>query len=114
MDIQQRELDKDILKVVLSGALDIAGSSDIDGPISEASSSRKKVIIDISGVDFMASIGIRVFVKAAKAMASVGGRMSVFGAQDMPKKVILSTGVDRIIDLADSEEDAIKAVTRFD
>ena len=40
--------------------------------------------------------------------------MSVFGAQDMPKKVILSTGVDRIIDLADSEEDAIKAVTRFD
>lgn len=111
MKMEQHELDDDVLKVVLQGSFDIEGAGDVDMPFSVISGSRKRVVIDFEGVDFLASIGVRVLVKAARAMGNKGGRMAIFGASESAAKVLRSTGADTIITLAGDEADAVAAVT---
>jgi anti-anti-sigma regulatory factor len=54
MRMEQVELPNDILKIKLQGSLDIAGAGEIDMPFSVISGSRKKVIVDLGQVTFLA------------------------------------------------------------
>ncbi|MEL6318169.1 MAG: STAS domain-containing protein [Pseudomonadota bacterium] len=107
MEIVQTELDGGVLCVALEGALDIAGAADVDMPLSIVSGSRDKVIVDMSGVTFLASIGIRTLVKAARAIKNRGGALVLAGPDDAARKVLSSTGVDAIVPIADDEADAL-------
>jgi anti-sigma B factor antagonist len=108
MKLSQEIVDGDIYKMSLHGALDIAGSAQVDPQFQMAVAKQRKLIVDIAEVDFLASIGIRTLVKSAKGLAEKGGRMAVYGAQEAPKRVLESTGVDRIIMLVE-DEDAARA-----
>ncbi|WP_306117613.1 MULTISPECIES: STAS domain-containing protein [unclassified Roseitalea] len=111
MQISQQELDGGVLKVTLSGPFDIAGAADVDVPFSVIGGRRDKVIVDFSDVDFLASIGVRVLVKAAKSMGNRGGTMALFNVGEAPRKVLASTGVDTIIAVTEDEPSAIAAVS---
>lgn len=112
MKLSQERLENGVMKIELHGALDIAGAAEADQPFRSASESERRLVVDLSGVDFLASIGIRVLVKSARSVAERGGRMAVFGAQETPRKVLESTGVERLINLVDDEAAAIASVTR--
>lgn len=112
MRLEKAELANDILKVTLIGSLDIAGAGEIDMPFSIISGSRNKVILDMSKVTFLASIGIRVLVKAARTIGSKGGRFVVFGATEEARKILRSTGIDTIIPIVATEADAMAECSR--
>lgn len=109
MKMQQSELEGGILKVSLSGAFDIAGAGDVDLPFSVIAGARDKVIVDFSDVEFLASIGIRVLVKAAKPIAARGGKMVILNPNAAARKVLTSTGVDTLVPVVDDEAAAIAA-----
>jgi anti-sigma B factor antagonist len=111
MKMTKEELGGDVLKVTLQGSFDIAGASEVDMPFAVISGSRRKVIVDFGGVEFLASIGVRVLVKAARAIGNKGGKMALFGAGEAARKVLASTGADTIISVTDDEAAAIAAVT---
>jgi anti-anti-sigma factor len=46
------------------------------------------VIVDLSGVDFLASMGVRLLLSNAKALGSRGGKMVI--ERNPPKRVNLS------------------------
>ena len=108
--MKKDELGDDVLKVTLAGSFDIAGASEVDMPFAVISGSRRKVVVDFSQVDFLASIGVRVLVKAARAMGNKGGRMALYGANEAARKVLASTGADTLIVVADDEASAVAAV----
>ena len=110
MKLRQEEMDGGVLRAALSGSFDIAGASDVDLPLSVIGGSQDKVIVDLAEVDFLASIGVRILVKAAKSMANRGGRMVILNAGEAPRRVLETTGVDSIIPLVDSEEEARAAL----
>jgi anti-anti-sigma factor len=110
MEMKKDELEGDVLKVTLAGSFDIAGAGEVDMPFAVISGSRRKVVVDFSEVDFLASIGVRVLVKAARAMGNKGGRMALFGANEAARKVLASTGADTLIVVTDDEASAVAAV----
>jgi anti-anti-sigma factor len=110
MELTKDELEGDVLKVTLAGSFDIAGAGEVDMPLAVISGSRRKVVVDFSGVDFLASIGVRVLVKAARSMANKGGRIALFGANEAARKVLASTGADTLIVVTDDEASAVAAV----
>ena len=112
MRLSQERLPNGIYQIALGGALDIAGAAEADLPFRSASEKEKRLIVDLSDVDFLASIGIRVLVKSAKSVAERGGRMAVYGAQETPRKVLVSSGVERLVNLVDDEATAIAQVDR--
>ena len=62
-------------KLGLTGKLDIAGAEVIAIPLATLAGGKKGVVIDMSGVTFLASIGIRHLVSATKTLARKGGKL---------------------------------------
>jgi anti-anti-sigma factor len=110
MQMTKEELEGDVLKVTLAGSFDIAGASDVDMPFAVISGSRRKVVVDFGEVDFLASIGVRVLVKAARAMGTKGGKLALYNPNEAARKVLASTGADTLILVTDDEASAIAAV----
>ena len=111
MKLSQERLENGVCRMAMEGSLDIVGSAQVDQPFTAAAEKENHLVVDISGVDFLASIGIRVLVKTAKVVAERGGRMAVYGAQEAPKKVLQATGVDGLINLVADESSALDAVS---
>ena len=111
MQMDRQELEGGICKITLNGSLDIEGAGAVEAPFNEVSQTHKKVIIDMTNVDFLASIGIRVLVKSAKTIGSRGGRLAVYNVNDAARSVRASTGVDAIVFVEDDEAAAINVVS---
>ena len=109
MRMEQTELAGGVVKVKLTGPLDLTGAGEIDMPFSIISGKYNKVIVDLTNVPFLASIGIRVFMKTARALGNRGGRLVVFNPNDDARKVLRSTGVDEVIGVVADEAAAIAA-----
>jgi anti-anti-sigma factor len=107
MRLEQVMAPGDVLVVKLTGALDIAGAGEIDMPFSVMSGKYDKVAVNLAGVSFLASIGIRVLVKAARTIGRRSGRFVVFNPTDEARKVLRSTGIDAIIPVVADEKAAI-------
>jgi len=107
MRLEQVNLPGDVLLVKLAGPLDIAGASEIEMPFSAISGKHSKVIVSLADVTFLASIGIRVLVKAARTIGSKKGRFVVFGPTDEARRVLRTTGIDTIIPVVADEQAAI-------
>lgn len=111
MDIAEQELDGGILKVTLNGSLDVAGAGAADAHLARLVADRDKIIADLTNVDFLASAGIRVLVKTAKALSEHGGRFVILNPTAAARRVMWTTGLDRIVHIADDEQAAVGAVS---
>jgi anti-anti-sigma factor len=111
MKMNVEELAGGIKKVGLVGRLDIEGAQSIDQPFSIATTtSAAQIAVDLSGVSFIASIGVRTLLTAARALARRGGKMVIFGPQPMVRKVLETTGVDQLVPLVADLEAARSAL----
>ncbi len=107
MDIQYSTLDAGIRLIKLSGRLDIIGTGEIETKFAGyCSGDRVHVIVDLSGVDFLASIGIRLLVLTAKSVAQRGGRMVLLNPTDDVYHILDLAGINSIIPVYSSLESA--------
>jgi anti-sigma B factor antagonist len=110
MPLSLVDLDSGVTKVVLTGRIDIIGAQEIDLPMNVVGGSRKAVVIDLSGVDFMASMGLRSLVACAKAVQRKGGKIVLLAPRPEVAEVITTMGVDELIAIHGNEADAMAAV----
>ena len=111
MDMQVSETDG-IALVVLEGRFDIAGAAAVDLRFSALAGSASALAVDMGGVTFLASMGVRTLMLTAKTMLRRGARIVVFGAGENVEKVLRATGFDEIVSLYPdraSAEAALKA-----
>jgi anti-sigma B factor antagonist len=111
MPIVIQDLDSVVTKVVLSGRIDIAGAHEIDLPMNVVGGSRRSVVIDLAAVEFMASMGLRSIVLAAKSIISKRGRVVLLAPRTEVGDVIRTSGIDELIPIHHDEAEAIAAVT---
>lgn len=109
MKMSIAELPDGIKKVELVGRLDIEGAQAIDQSFSIATTTRAEPIaVDLSGVSFIASIGVRTLLTAARALVLRGGKMVIFGPSPMVRQVLETIGVDQLVPLV-ADLDAARA-----
>ncbi len=95
MQIDYEQLDKSILKINLSGRMDVAGSQQIDRKFADLTAPPSRaVIVDLSKVGFLASVGIRTLLINAKALQARGGRMVLLNPDVSVARVLELSGVD--------------------
>lgn len=111
MPIVIEDLAGGVTKVVLTGRIDIAGSAEIDLPMSTVGGSSKAVIVDLSGVNFIASLGLRSIVLGGKTVMRKGGTMVLLAPQPAVEEVITTSGIDELFAICRDEAAAIAAVT---
>ena len=97
MEMHAEKLDGDITRVGLAGRMDYAGATEIDERFMELARREKFLLVDLSKVSFLASMGIRTLITAAKALKERGGRMILFSPELMVAKVLKTSGTDMLI-----------------
>jgi anti-anti-sigma factor len=110
MPITVLDLEGNVTKVVISGRIDIAGAREIEMPMAIVAGSRRAVIVDLSAVEFMASLGLRGIVVSAKSIMSKRGKIVLFAPRPEVEEVITTTGIHELIPIHHDEKEAIAAV----
>lgn len=107
MELEYSELDDGIRVIRLTGVLDIAGVNDIDTKFAGyCSGENLRVIVDLSGVGYIASIGIRLLTTNAKSLASRNGKMALLSPTPDVKNVLELTEIPAIIPMYGQFESA--------
>ena len=107
MEIHYDELDNDIGLIKLNGKLDIIGTGEIETKFAGyCSGDKARIVVDLSKVDFLASIGIRLLTLTAKSVASRGGKMIVLNPTSEVQHVLEITGIPAIIPIYSQLESA--------
>jgi anti-sigma B factor antagonist len=110
MEMEVEDLIDGVTMVTLCGRLDMTGAGVIDLKFSAVAGSKRSIVVDMSAVEFLASLGIRVLVMGAKAVRNKGGRLVLLSPQDDVKLVLTTAGIDEIIPIMSDRADAIAAV----
>ncbi len=107
MELQYSDLQNDIRSIKLIGTLDIVGVGDIETKFTGyCAGEAPRVLVDLSDVDYLASIGIRLFTITAKSISSRGGRMVLLHPVPEVKHILEVTGIPVIIPVLDGFESA--------
>ena len=109
MEMQVEELDGGITSVAMRGRFDTKGAESVDLPFSVIAGSKKAVVIDLSEVDFLASLGIRVLVTSAKAIARKGGKLVIVVPEGNVLTVLQTAGLESLIPIFPERATAIAA-----
>jgi anti-anti-sigma factor len=99
----QIEIDQsqDPVTVVLTGRLDILGAETIALPLATLSGSADSIVVDLSGVSFIASIGLRHLVTTAKKLNRRGGRLLLRNPNAAVIEVIETSGLSALLPIMD-------------
>lgn len=111
MSISHEDIGDNLRRIVITGRLDMPGTEAVASKLEElVAAPRKGVVVDLSSVIFLASIGIRALIVSAKAVAQRGGRM-VFVVEGGSKvfESFVATGVNQLIPVFRNAADAEKA-----
>ena len=109
MQLEVQVTDEGITHVLLNGRLDTEGVDKIELEFGGAViASRQHAIVDFSNVDFMGSLGIRMLISAAQALAYHESKMVVLSPQPNVLEAIESASLEEIIPVADTMDEAKK------
>ncbi len=111
MAIEFDDVSDTFRRIRLSGRLDIVGTEAVSMKFTNlASAAARRVVVDLTGVSFLASIGIRELISNAKALQSRGGRMVLFVGDNAPvAKTLEVTGIDTLIPMFSTLSEAEQA-----
>ena len=110
MPIAIEDVDGAVTRIRLSGRIDVGGAHEIEMPMSIVGGSRRAVVIDLSAVEFMASLGLRGIVMCARSVASKRGKAVLLAPRPAVEEVIVSTGINELIPIYHDEAAAMAAV----
>ena len=112
MSISYDDVGESLRRIVISGRLDTPGTNSVASQLVELAAAPKKgVVVDLSAVNFLASIGIRALITSAKAVQQRGGKMTLVVRKGSTVVMSLkATGVDELIPVFNNVVDAERAV----
>lgn len=98
MKLDYLELENGIRLIKLNGTLDMNGTYGIEVQfVRYCAGENVRVLVDLTKVNFMSSIGIPLLVNTAKSIVSRGGKVVFFNPQDSVYKVLEMVGVPDMI-----------------
>jgi anti-anti-sigma factor len=104
-------LGEHLVKITLVGRLDSQGVDSIETRFTaHLVPAANNAIVDLSGVDFVASLGLRLFVSTARNLSARHAKLALFGAQGPVLQIFEAVAMSKIIPICATEADALKAV----
>jgi anti-sigma B factor antagonist len=112
MDISEEQLNDGVSKINLSGRMDIVGVGQIETKFAGMTAApRMAIVVDMSDVPYMSSIGIRALLMNSKAVGRRGGKFTLLSPQPDVKMVLETSGIDQLISICSALDEAILKVT---
>ena len=107
MKLQYNELDGGARLIKLIGALDMNGTYGIEVEfVRHCAGDNITVLVDISRVNYLSSIGIPMLINTAKSVVSRGGKMALLNPQPSVAEVLDIVGIEQVIPIHTDLESA--------
>ena len=112
MNIRIEELAGEVTRIVLDGRLDSSGAVEIELPFNTVATEKRAIVVDLTGVAFLSSYGVRLLLVGAKICAAKGGKLVILCPDGHVAKVLRIARFDALAPIFEREEDALSALAR--
>ena len=111
MDMNISELGDNRVKVTLKGRLDTPGVDRVETRlVASLVPAGRSAIVDLSNVEFIASMGIRLFLSTARSLHLKKARLVLFAPQAGVREVFDTVSLGDLIPICDDEPAALAAL----
>jgi anti-sigma B factor antagonist len=101
---------EDVVNVALAGRLDTPGVDRVETPLSAAVAQKNaNALIDLSQVEFVGSMAIRMFMSVARAQAKRGLRVVLYAPQPLVGQLFDTVSLGDIIPVEADLQSALRA-----
>ena len=112
MELETSDVGERATRIILRGRLDVPGVDQIETRFTALSAAAgRDTLVDLSGVSFIASMGIRMFIAAARGMQLKRRKMVLYAAPELVKEVLENVNLSAIIPVVADESAALKALS---
>jgi len=109
MEMTVLRADDELTHVSLSGRLDLPGVQAIELKfLAQTASRRKPAVVDLSGVSFISSMGIRMLLSAAKNLKPAGAKLVALAPSEVVEEALRVAGLETIIPISKNLDEAGK------
>ncbi|HMF10573.1 MAG TPA: STAS domain-containing protein [Thermoanaerobaculia bacterium] len=98
MELTYEDSAEGIRLIRLAGRMDVEGTHEIDLKFTSVASCQKLlVLVDMSLVEFLSSLGLGTLVRSAKAQMSRTGMLVLYSPTPAVARVLQATQIDQIV-----------------
>ncbi len=97
------------MTIALGGKLDMDGVKQIEESFKKATEG-KSSIVDMTNVEYLASLGIRIILQSAKAAAKNGHKMVIVNPRRNVLSVLQLANIDSVIPIVSSVEESARYI----
>ncbi len=107
MELTVVRSDDQLTHLALSGRLDVAGEQEVGTAFASHMGAKQAVIVNLSEVSFLASLGIRMLFQGAKAQFASGGKLVLLKPQELVEEILQTAGLTELMPIVHDEEEAL-------
>lgn len=108
MKIDRKKID-DIHLVTISGRIDISSARDLDSFLNNIINNKSKLILDLSGTEYISSTGLRILITAHKNVREKKGEMRFASLQPLIRNIMDISGLSNVFLIHPNIKDAVNA-----
>jgi anti-anti-sigma factor len=109
MEISISEGQNRVDVVTVSGRVDSATAPELEKKIRELFDKRRhQIVVDLAGVEYMSSAGLRTLVSSLKTAKSHGGNLVIAQPSARAHEVIELAGLNTVLAIYDNVVDAVR------
>lgn len=104
--------DGEVLTLSLAGRLDGVTSKGVEERIlALIDGGARRLLLDLAGLEYISSIGLRVLMLAAKRMKAVDGKLAVSALRPAIRKVFDIAGFDTVLHIVATRAEGVQALS---
>jgi anti-sigma B factor antagonist len=100
------EIKGSVAIVTVSGQIDSETAPAFDEELTKVTSSHSKLVIDLKGVEYMSSAGIRAVMKASQVTKKGGGAVKLASVPEAVTSVMYTVGLNQVVGSYSTVEEA--------
>ena len=95
-------LETGVVRVVIDGRFDMDAALKLENPFTfNIATAKAPVVVDMSAVDFIASIAMRLLLKNARAQQGRGGKLVLYKPTPLVREALTTAGISTMIPMYD-------------
>lgn len=109
LTVEKEVRDGGVAVIVPVGWIDAATAGELDAVVAPlaADAATNRMVFDMTGVDYLASAGLRVFLGVVKAMRPKNGAVAFAGLKEEVRAVLKTAGILRLTEEKPSVEECL-------
>ncbi|MEM6281036.1 MAG: STAS domain-containing protein [Chloroflexota bacterium] len=110
IEVNITSLEHDITLIESNGRIDSMNANQFgEAVLGEIDAGKVRIVLDLAGVDYMSSAGLREIVSALKKVKRAQGDLRVAQPSERVLEVLEMAGLDTILQIFSSQSDAISS-----